>query len=175
MSGYTVSEVPAAPSGSRWYIGISPGGFGTDPGTNLAGALNTLSGERERELAPASPPVVEVALKQVSLVGGQYVLEDRGCVRGYASFESERPGKVWRKMEGAELLDSFALGLDAWKSAPDGEVWNALREVCELHGIVKLPLRAVQDAVCLLVALRAGLKLDKYALPHPDGLVRKAA
>ena len=88
--------------------------------------------------------------------------------------ESTRPGKMWKRLKAGALLDDFLLGGEAWEKAPDAEVWAALRDTAEIHALEGDALRKLNDTVSRLVCLRAGLKVDADALPHPAGLIRSA-
>lgn len=171
--GYDVHTIPAAPGdGSRYAVATSPAGHAIQPDKNIGLAYNKLLGERRAQAGGRQPETIRVALRQASRVGGEYVLEDRGEVAGVPSVESARPGKRWRKLEGGALLDSFFLGTEAFENAPDLEVWEALRVVCEADGIGSGALRQVNDYTAILVALRAGLTVSEESLPHPKVLVR---
>ena len=172
---YDLYSIPAPPGdGSRFYLATSPTGKQIAPETNIVGCLNRLAEDRREEMREHAPQLVEVKLKRVSLVGDEYVVEPRGSVSRFPSWESRRPGQRWRKLTGGACLDSFALGGVAFEKAPDLEVWEALRDVCDTHR-VRGALRMLNDSVAVLVCLRAGIEVAAHELPFPAGLVREAA
>jgi hypothetical protein len=168
MSSYTLTEVPQAPGdGSRFYLAQTPAGWSTDPGEAVGAAFQEFVSARRQAMNPLHPTPITVALKLAVKVGGEWVLEERGTVTAVPSLASERPGKLGQtKLKGGALLDAFGLGKpEAWEKATDAEVFETLRVVCEAHD---LEGRAwtLQDSVCRLVALRAGIVISEEALPH---------
>jgi hypothetical protein len=175
-AAYDPYQVPEAPGGgSRFFLASTPAGWGTAPSENVAGVYRALLADRQREAAGFTPAPVEVQLKQVSLVGGDYVLEDRSVVARMPSFESRRPGQRWRKLEGGALLDSFYVGGDAFTKAPDLEVWEAMRDTADAHLLTGKALRQLCDWTAVLVCLRAGVAIKDSELPYVQSFIREAA
>jgi hypothetical protein len=173
---YDPYSVPEAPGGgSRFFLASTPAGWASAPGENVSHVYRMLLADRQREAQAFTPSPVEVALRQVSLVGGDYLLEDRGVVARMPSFESRRPGQRWRKLEGGALLDSFFLGADAFAKAPDLEVWEAARTTAEAHGLTGKALRQLCDWLAVLVCLRAGVAIKDSDLPYVRPFIREAA
>lgn len=170
---YSVPEAPG--SGSRFFLAFTPAGWKTAPAENVAGVYRSLLSDRQREAQAFTPQPVEVALRQVSLVGGEYVVEDRGVVVRNPSFESRRPGQRWRKLEGGGLLDSFYVGGPAFDNAPDLEVWEAARATAEAHLLTGKALRQLNDWTAVLVCLRAGVAVSDSELPYVLPFIREAA
>jgi hypothetical protein len=173
---YDPYSVPEAPGlGSRFFLASSPAGWSRAPGENVAGVYGQLLADRERDAQGFTPSPVEVVLRQVSLVGGSYLLEDRGVVVRMPSFESRRPGQVWRKLEGGALLDDFFLGGRAFAKAPDQEVWEAARATAEAHLLTGKALRQLCDWTAVLACLRAGVAIKDSELPYLRPFIREAA
>jgi hypothetical protein len=171
---YDPYSVPEAPGGgSRFFLASTPAGWASAPGENVAGVYRILLADRQRDAQGFTPS--PVALRQVSLVGGDYVLEDRGVVARMPSFESRRPGRRWRQLEGRALLDSFFLGAAAFVKAPDQEVWAAARDTAEGHGLTGKALRQLSDWTAVLVCLRAGVGIKDSELPYVRPFIREAA
>jgi hypothetical protein len=166
-------RVPAPPWGSRFVQSISPAGWRGPSETIFVGVLARLAADRIAEAVPYSPRRLEVVLRQVSLVGGSYVLEERGVIARVPAFESRRPGRVWKRLDAGVLLDSFLLGGEAWEKAPDREVWEAARAVAEAHGFRGRGLRALNDHIAQLVCVRAGIDITgPDSLPPLHRIVR---
>ena len=168
---YDPYTVPEAPGGSRFFLAQTPAGWAKPPAETVAHIYRTLFVDRQRE-APSLTNRVTVKLSMIALVGGEYVVRLRGEVAAEASVENRRPGQRWRQMTGGACLDSFVLGGAAFKSAPDLEVWEAAREVAEVHKLDGKALRELNDLTAALVALRAGVAVTLDKLPYPRGMVR---
>lgn len=173
---YDPASVPAAPGpGSRFFLASTPAGWKIAPGENVAHVYRMLLGDRQQDAREFTPPPVELTLRQVSLVGGDYVLEDRGVITATRQFESRRPGQIWKELEGGALLDSFLLGREAFEKAPDLEVWEAARVTAEAHSLNGKALRQICDWVAVLVCLRAGVAITDSELPYVRPFIREAA
>lgn len=159
---------PAVGDESRFAVGSLPAGWTpSSVGETVAHVIGSLVEDRAREAASFRVAPVEVKLRAVvRTTGGDYLLADRGSVAGAPRFENRRPGKRWRKLTGPALLDSLALGGEAFEHAPDLEVWEALRETAARYSLTADALRSLNNAVARLVALRAGLDAHPAHLPN---------
>src|SRR3954462_715098 len=96
MTTYEVQEVPASgsPTASRYAVATSPGGWNIDPDENLALCLNTLAQQRHADTPELVPESKTIHLKRVAINdSGEYVLIDRGAIRGTINREPVRPGR----------------------------------------------------------------------------------
>lgn len=174
--GFQLTDIPAAPSGSRFYLGQTAAGNATDPAFNVGASFLSLIAARRAAMQPLAPAPITVALKLAVKEGGEWVLRDRGFVTAVPSLAGRRPGKLGQtKLRGGELLDSFGLGGEGWEKATDAEVFEALRAVCETHDLEGDAWRLLNDSVCRLIVLRAGAFVSEEALPHPSPMRRRAA
>jgi hypothetical protein len=172
---YALTEVPkvAPDSGSRFYLPQTPAGWAADPGEQLGNAFSSLLGVRQASMKALAPEPVAIRLKLAERESsGEWVLRDRGEVVAVPSRQSERPGQRWSGMKGGELLDSFGLGGEAWRKAPDDAVFEALRVVCEAHDLSGRGWRELNDSVCRLIALRAGCEVAADSLPPVSTMAR---
>ena len=119
--------------------------------------------------------VREVALRYVAKAGTDWAMFERGSVRGEVTAEPVRPGRFTKtKVSGAALLDELLIGGDAFVQAPDHLVWAALlKAVRELNPRPR-SARAINDAVCRAVLIRAGLDVPPWKLPNPGALIDTA-
>jgi hypothetical protein len=95
-----------------------------------------------------------------------YQLVSRGVVSGVATLVNARPSRRWWGMRGAELLDSFFEGGEAYAEAPDQEAFQATLEAAAFHGFKSRALRQLSDAVAIGCCLRAGLVVHPSELPN---------
>ncbi|HSK15279.1 MAG TPA: hypothetical protein VK915_03835 [Gaiellaceae bacterium] len=163
---YSLLDVPPAPGdGSRFYLARTTGGWKADPGEQLGDAAMALARARRSRQPKADPPKVTVKLKYATAAG----LQDRGEVTGPQTLAATRPGRLGQTgdLAAGSLLDSFLLGEEAWKSATDAQVWEALRATVEAHELTGSGLRELNDGTALAICARAGLHVSADALPHP--------
>jgi len=173
---YTLNEVPPAPAGfgSRFYLPRSTGGWPAEADDQLGDAYASLAMARKASQPKAPPPTVSVALKLAVKDAGAWTLRDRGKIELEQTIANTRPGKLGAcKLEGGALLDSFMLGEEAWETATDQAVWEALRVTLEVHGASGRGWRTANDAVAVAICARAGVEVKAGALPDPFSSPRK--
>ena len=135
---YELTEAPPAPSGSRFALPKTAAGFSVPGGVAgvVAVEYGHLSKQRRQDAIAHRPSLVSVKLKAVKRTAdGGFELVERGEVSALPTYENSRPSLRWRKMEGdgGAFLDSFFLGEDAWKSAPDTECFDAMLALAQTY------------------------------------------
>jgi hypothetical protein len=168
------SEVPASgASTSRFCLGTSPNGDTADPPAVVALAFATLTEDRLAAASELPPEAREVELRYVGRKdSGDWAMFKRGRVRGTVTRDPIRPGKFSKlNLEAGALLDSFFLGEEAFLSAPDFAVWDALLEMCVTLNPPPRTARSLNDSVSRLIALRAGLEIHPGSLPNPGAQI----
>lgn len=165
--GYKLTELAEAPGDqSRFARRTSPNGEDAiSPGWTFARALEDLVGARVGSLEGFTA-VASFDCKWADADG----VRERGTITGPLTYNPARPGKVWRKLRSGKLLDSFALGGDAWKLAPDAEVYQGLSDYARDFGLIREEVRRANDSLSIMLAARAGLKVTAWgdpSLPHP--------
>jgi hypothetical protein len=169
---------PTGDESSRFALGSNPSGLACDPSETVANVYATLAEARVAAAEPRKPETKDVALRFVSKRSdtGEWALFDRGTVSGPVTVEPVRPGRFARtKLEGGALLDELMLGHGAFTDTPDAVVWKALLELCKQVNPLHRAARAISDAVCRVVCLRAGLgDVPPWKLPNPGALIDNA-
>jgi hypothetical protein len=170
--GYDPYEAPPSPNPGQPRFALlsrTPAGHG-NPLTGDAGtvAYNALKFADDRvQAAQANPIQNRYPLKAVLFDGEGYSLVARGAVEGHLTVQPHRPSKLWKQLKAGELIDSFLMGSDAYRSAPDSEVYDALLAVCEAERITAEGLRQLNIAVAITLAVRVGFVVLPENLPNP--------
>jgi hypothetical protein len=144
----------------------------------MASAWGKLRGEIEHETLAAN----EETIRQVSVVGGEAVVETIGILRLTPTAATRRPTQVWRKGPAAgELVDELFLGPSdekpgVYEKCPDFEAFAALRdEVAAMGEIAPKDLRDLNVQLTLLLLERAGYSVKVTDLPSGPAYVRGVA
>lgn len=159
--GYEPRDVPENPHGSRWLLDHTPVGWPVEPRRNAAECFAVLAGQTAASVPRFEQPTVTVVVKWASASG----IRERGAVTLRQVKESLRPGKLGKvkHLRGGALLDSLALGGEAFEKATDHECYAALAEYAVEVGLTGQPLRTWNDALARLLAARAGVELAANA------------
>lgn len=153
---YEPRDVPENPHGSRWLLDRTPKGWPVEPRRNAAECFAVLAGQTAASVPRFEQPTVTVVVKWGDSLG----VRERGAVTLPQVRESLRPGKIGKcKLKGGALLDSLALGGEAWEKSTDHEAYAALAEFAAEVGLSGQPLRSWNDALARLLAARAGVEL----------------
>jgi hypothetical protein len=175
IATWTPEDVPASgTSDTRFAIGSKPSGVSSRPDETVSNVYAALSEKRIAEAEHRRPETRTVALRLVTKSDGKWVLLDRGSVTGVVTAEPVRPGRFWKAPKPGALLDELMLGPkggESYTNATDQRVFEALLEVCASLDCSPRAARAISDAVCRVVCLRAGLIVPPWDLPNPTGTV----
>jgi hypothetical protein len=149
------------------------------PTATRAFALNKLTEQRRAEAEPIRPAEIDVDL--YAAVKGEdstFELRYAGKVTRSPTLVSQRATRYSKKagkLTGPKCLSSFGLGLEAWSSYRDDEIFEAMRVTLEEEQASPTDAAALSQAVQVLVCLRAGIELPngKFELPqeHLKGAV----
>jgi hypothetical protein len=165
---YKLESVPAAESGSRYAKRTNFEGHSVQPAEAVAQAWAELARARMAqapELAPEpkTVPLLFITRNQASEV----VRQTRGKVSRTPELEVSRSGRFNKSPAevGGQLLDR--LFLEPNLDVRDEAIWDALEAAIEELNVKGGTLRALNDAVAVLICARAGLRVNARDLPSP--------
>lgn len=169
---YTLAEVPESSSdASRYFIPVTPAGWGQDSGRVFADAAQALCIAIRSSRKPLAPAPVKVPLSQVQKGrDGSYGVVPRGEATLVPNAVNERPGALWggNGLKAGRLLDSFLRREVAYSKAPDSMVWKAAAAAAEAMSLGGSDLRKLNDYLAVALLARAGFAgVKDSALPHP--------
>jgi hypothetical protein len=162
---YNLESLPATDGRSRFARPENFEGHRVQPAGAVAAAYIELAQERLRQAPEASPPKKTVRLWYVGQTeSGEWVKVPRGQVERTPDLKvasSQRFGKL--KSQGGQLLDEVFLGET---DARDDALYAALLELCEQIKPASRELRAINDALAILLLARAGISIRADELPN---------
>lgn len=170
--GYDPATVEAVEEDTRFWRPATVAGWGCSPARGMVSAWGELA--KSRPVAEPIAPSREL-VKQVSLVNGVVVLEDRGYYVGVQSRQNARPSQVSKpKIRGGALLDEFFRGGDVYAKLWDAGVWVAVKECVQAHAdeVDAVDLREISTTVALQLLRRAGYILSANDLPPSKPFAR---
>jgi hypothetical protein len=165
---YDWREVPeTGDDRSRFLLAVTPAGQNSTPADTLALVANAAAAQLVKDAPYRAPESKTLALSRVAVTDeGEYVLVARGSVTAPITREPVSRGKFIKKtLEAGPLVDSILLGETGYRDYRDEDCWEALRAVCERERITGRTLRRLNDEMCRILLVRAGIEPC-----HPDKL-----
>jgi hypothetical protein len=168
----------APPSGSpegRFALNVNSSG---NPSPSLAATVSNTYSKLGQALAESRPTVGqeygEIAFKFVGrrTDNGEWTIFERGSVRRPITVAPCRPGKFTTssKLEAGDAVDDLLLGGKTFETMRDDDVYKALKAQLAALNPSPREARAINDAVCIALALRAGLVIHPGSLPNVQDL-----
>lgn len=151
---------PAEDDGTRFALGRNPSGHPAHDGDAVPIVYSTLAAKLFEEPEPLTPKPVTVKLKRVVFNDDtqEYELKERTTVVGVPVFKNRRPGmQANLKLSGGAAIDSLFLRGPAFDDLPDHRVFEELLVLCREIRPKGHSLRRLNDLVCEVLCVRAGL------------------
>jgi hypothetical protein len=171
---YDPQLLPPAPDRNRSRFALvtsSPSGIARSGAANLGGCALLLAEAYKERGKRALPKTVTVQLQELKeTVDGDVVLvaHRRSPVTGVPVFVNQRPTKLGQLggATPAEVIDTFLLQESpGWTHAVDAAVFEAACSVANSENLRGEARKNLSDALCRLVAMRAGLLLGPDVIP----------
>lgn len=170
-SPWLLSEVPPTEDGrsSRWPASL-PSGFwpenaGQQPSV-LAHVLNTTTANYRLTQETLTPNFTSVNLYCVVKDGDEYKLLPRGTLRIVPMFKNLRPGSMGKcKLKAGAALDALAMREAEGMKLTDYEAFKALLDYVSEKQPTLSEVQALNDALALALAQRAGITVTRLELP----------